>query len=236
MLTKGRNTSVLTQPLNGLVWAPSSTGAGETRGGLTLGPGRTVYSGAKSHQGTVLAKVPLPRNCGVSTALAALAEEVAVPLGASSALWAEAQRWPSWCPPWAAWQPWELTGWFLEGRGAYGTVIFDSLAPLSLADGGAQPGPVPKFLQKQRRVLERLVSSECEYGLQSHSRDSRGPAGRPPHPGPHVHGHRSTTSPKVLGGKMDFSVQSIWGCRCCRQWGSAQRERTAWKEEGHGTV
>lgn len=31
------------------------------------------------------------------------------------------------------------------------------------ADGGAQPGPVPKSLQKQRRVLERLVSSECEY-------------------------------------------------------------------------
>ena len=32
------------------------------------------------------------------------------------------------------------------------------------ADGGVQPGPVPKSLQKQRRVLERLVSSECEYG------------------------------------------------------------------------
>lgn len=32
-----------------------------------------------------------------------------------------------------------------------------------LTDGGAQPGPVPKSLQKQRRMLERLVSSECEY-------------------------------------------------------------------------
>uniref|UniRef100_A0A7N5K6E2 Wolframin ER transmembrane glycoprotein n=1 Tax=Ailuropoda melanoleuca TaxID=9646 RepID=A0A7N5K6E2_AILME len=29
-------------------------------------------------------------------------------------------------------------------------------------DGGAQPGPVPKSLQKQRRVLERLVSSESK--------------------------------------------------------------------------
>lgn len=38
---------------------------------------------------------------------------------------------------------------------------------LSLADGGVQPGPVPKFLQKQRRMLERLVSSECEYASAS---------------------------------------------------------------------
>jgi hypothetical protein len=40
-----------------------------------------------------------------------------------------------------------------------------SRSTLSPADGGAQPGPIPKFLQKQRRMLERLVSSECEYSI-----------------------------------------------------------------------
>ena len=51
------------------------------------------------------------------------------------------------------------------------------------ADGGVQPGPVPKSLQKQRRVLERLVSSECEYGRPSCASDTFGHAVAPTTPG-----------------------------------------------------
>lgn len=47
------------------------------------------------------------------------------------------------------------------------SACLDPRSTLSPTDGGTQPGPVPKSLQKQRRVLERLVSSECEYGRQS---------------------------------------------------------------------
>lgn len=42
---------------------------------------------------------------------------------------------------------------------------------------------MPKSLQKQRRVLERLVSSECEYGLPSGTYDPFGQAVRPTTPG-----------------------------------------------------
>lgn len=64
-----------------------------------------------------------------------------------------------------------------------GTACFDSLLALSSTDGGTQPGPVPKSLQKQRRVLERLVSSECEYGPLSCTCDPLGRAVTPTTPG-----------------------------------------------------
>ena len=117
-------------------------------------------------------------------------------------------------------------------------VLFsDSLSALSHTDGGAQPGPVPKSLQKQRRVLERLVSSECEYGLQSRTCDSFGPAIRPPKPGTTSTPWAPQHMPQGLGGGTDFSSQPIWGCRCSGQWDldSAQQERMAWREEGQGT-
>ncbi|XP_039088049.1 wolframin [Hyaena hyaena] len=40
--------------------------------------------------------------------------------------------------------------------------LLENVGQVNEHDGGAQPGPVPKFLQKQRRVLERLVSSESK--------------------------------------------------------------------------
>lgn len=50
------------------------------------------------------------------------------------------------------------------------SACLDPRSTLSPTDGGTQPGPVPKSLQKQRRVLERLVSSECEYGRHARRR------------------------------------------------------------------
>lgn len=85
-------------------------------------------------------------------------------------------------------------------------------------DGVAQPGPVPKSLQKQRRVLERLVSSECEYGRQSSACHSAGHAVAPT-----TLGTVSTQScrvqagaPQSLGGMMVFSPfhVGLWfGCQ-----------------------
>lgn len=49
--------------------------------------------------------------------------------------------------------------------------LLENVGQVNEHDGGAQPGPVPKSLQKQRRVLERLVSSECEYDLPSCTHD-----------------------------------------------------------------
>ncbi|XP_058526294.1 wolframin [Ochotona princeps] len=40
--------------------------------------------------------------------------------------------------------------------------LLENVGQVNEHDGGAQPGPVPKSLQKQRRVLERLVSSESK--------------------------------------------------------------------------
>ncbi|XP_024429570.2 wolframin [Desmodus rotundus] len=40
--------------------------------------------------------------------------------------------------------------------------LLENVGQVNEQDGGAQPGPVPKSLQKQRRVLERLVSSESK--------------------------------------------------------------------------
>lgn len=40
--------------------------------------------------------------------------------------------------------------------------LLENVSQVNEHDGGAQPGPVPKSLQKQRRVLERLVSSEAK--------------------------------------------------------------------------
>ncbi|XP_036276713.1 wolframin [Pipistrellus kuhlii] len=40
--------------------------------------------------------------------------------------------------------------------------LLENVGQVNELDGGAQPGPVPKSLQKQRRVLERLVSSESK--------------------------------------------------------------------------
>ncbi|KAM6150889.1 wolframin isoform 2-T3 [Erethizon dorsatum] len=40
--------------------------------------------------------------------------------------------------------------------------LLENVGQVDEHDGGAQPGPVPKFLQKQRRMLERLVSSESK--------------------------------------------------------------------------
>ncbi|XP_058402673.1 wolframin isoform X1 [Diceros bicornis minor] len=40
--------------------------------------------------------------------------------------------------------------------------LLENVGQVNEHDGGAQPGPVPKSLQKQRRVLERLVSSEAK--------------------------------------------------------------------------
>lgn len=40
--------------------------------------------------------------------------------------------------------------------------LLENVSQVNEHDGGAQPGPVPKSLQKQRRVLERLVSSESK--------------------------------------------------------------------------
>ncbi|PNJ13219.1 WFS1 isoform 5, partial [Pongo abelii] len=38
--------------------------------------------------------------------------------------------------------------------------LLENVGQVNEHDGGVQPGPVPKSLQKQRRMLERLVSSE----------------------------------------------------------------------------
>nr|KAF6503502.1 wolframin ER transmembrane glycoprotein [Molossus molossus] len=40
--------------------------------------------------------------------------------------------------------------------------LLENVGQVNEHDGGAQPGPVPKSVQKQRRVLERLVSSESK--------------------------------------------------------------------------
>ncbi|XP_020020729.2 wolframin [Castor canadensis] len=40
--------------------------------------------------------------------------------------------------------------------------LLENVGQVNEQDGGAQPGPIPKFLQKQRRMLERLVSSESK--------------------------------------------------------------------------
>ncbi|KAG8505837.1 Wolframin [Galemys pyrenaicus] len=40
--------------------------------------------------------------------------------------------------------------------------LLENVGRVDERDGGVQPGPVPKSLQKQRRVLERLVSSESK--------------------------------------------------------------------------
>ncbi|XP_037385891.1 wolframin [Talpa occidentalis] len=40
--------------------------------------------------------------------------------------------------------------------------LLENVGQVNEHNGGAQPGPVPKSLQKQRRVLERLVSSESK--------------------------------------------------------------------------
>ncbi|XP_012603130.1 wolframin [Microcebus murinus] len=40
--------------------------------------------------------------------------------------------------------------------------LLENVGQVNEHDGGAQPGPVPKCLQKQRRMLERLVSSESK--------------------------------------------------------------------------
>ncbi|KAL6040121.1 hypothetical protein STEG23_000122, partial [Scotinomys teguina] len=40
--------------------------------------------------------------------------------------------------------------------------LLENVGQVNEQDGGAQPGPVPKSLQKQRRILERLVSSESK--------------------------------------------------------------------------
>lgn len=93
----------------------------------------------------------------------------------------EAERWLQ--ALWSqSWGPLGVHRWFAEGY-----LPSSSLHSLP-ADGGAQPGPVPKSLQKQRRVLERLVSSECEYSCTSFARGSSHtavpttPCPRPPRP------------------------------------------------------
>lgn len=43
--------------------------------------------------------------------------------------------------------------------------LLENVGHVNEQDGGVQPGPVPKFLLKQRRVLERLVSSESKSHL-----------------------------------------------------------------------
>nr|XP_044623792.1 LOW QUALITY PROTEIN: wolframin [Equus asinus] len=43
--------------------------------------------------------------------------------------------------------------------------LLENVDQVNEHDGGAQPGPVPKSLQKQRRVLERLVSSESKNSI-----------------------------------------------------------------------
>ncbi|XP_007537658.1 wolframin isoform X2 [Erinaceus europaeus] len=43
--------------------------------------------------------------------------------------------------------------------------LLENVGQVHGQDGGAQPGPVPQSLQKQRRVLERLVSSEAKSHL-----------------------------------------------------------------------
>ncbi|KAF6133762.1 wolframin ER transmembrane glycoprotein [Phyllostomus discolor] len=40
--------------------------------------------------------------------------------------------------------------------------LLENVGQVNEQEGGTQPGPVPKSLQKQRRVLERLVSSESK--------------------------------------------------------------------------
>uniref|UniRef100_G3T3D9 Wolframin n=1 Tax=Loxodonta africana TaxID=9785 RepID=G3T3D9_LOXAF len=40
--------------------------------------------------------------------------------------------------------------------------LLENVGQVDRHDGGVQPGPVPKSLQKQRRMLERLVSSESK--------------------------------------------------------------------------
>ncbi|XP_006216426.2 wolframin isoform X2 [Vicugna pacos] len=40
--------------------------------------------------------------------------------------------------------------------------LLENVGQVNEHDGGVQPGPVPKSVQKQRRVLERLVSSESK--------------------------------------------------------------------------
>ncbi|XP_057629166.1 wolframin [Chionomys nivalis] len=40
--------------------------------------------------------------------------------------------------------------------------LLENVGQVNEQDGGPQPGPVPKSLQKQRRMLERLVSSESK--------------------------------------------------------------------------
>lgn len=40
--------------------------------------------------------------------------------------------------------------------------LLENVGQVNEQDGGTQPGPVPKSLQKQRRMLERLVSSESK--------------------------------------------------------------------------
>ncbi|XP_004453061.2 wolframin [Dasypus novemcinctus] len=40
--------------------------------------------------------------------------------------------------------------------------LLENVGQVDQHDGGTQPGPVPKSLQKQRRMLERLVSSEAK--------------------------------------------------------------------------
>lgn len=68
---------------------------------------------------------------------------------------------------------------------------------LSPTDGGAQPGPVPKSLQKQRRVLERLVSSEGAYGHPAPAGPSWAMQPRPPRRAPHHSSPRVGLGPKV---------------------------------------
>ncbi|XP_027692386.1 wolframin [Vombatus ursinus] len=40
--------------------------------------------------------------------------------------------------------------------------LLENVGQVNEQDGGKQPGPIPKSIQKQRRVLERLVSSESK--------------------------------------------------------------------------
>lgn len=88
-----------------------------------------------------------------------------------------------------------------------------TLACFVPADGGVQPGPVPKSLQKQRRVLERLVSSECEYGCQSCASNTFGHSVAPTTLGiMSVPPISPGLAPRVSEADGS-SVQPLWGCR-----------------------
>lgn len=197
----------------------------------------------KSCQGTMPAKVMPTRNCDVSSALAASAEEVAVLPGCQVSLVGGGSEVALTVPtkgckeapgPAAPRAQGPVSGG-PQGMWERLVLFSDSLSALSLTDGGAQPGPVPKSLQKQRRVLERLVSSECEYGLQSCTCDSFGPAVRPPSRAPPpLLGHHSTC-PKALeagrtshpspSGAVGVLGSGIWTLPSRSTWLGAKRDR-----------